>query len=296
MKSLAVCLWFDDQAEDAYAFYQSIFKNIKRLRTTNYSDVNAKMANRTRDSLMALELDIEGLEIMLLNGGPMFKPNPSISLHISCKSVGECDELFNKLSDGGDILMPLDKYPFSEKFGWVNDKYGVSWRVNVEDSLQKITPCIMFQGDASGTAEKAMAHYTSIFDNSRVIAAHKFLEGEGPVNFVKHAVFELNGEQFMAFDSPIKHAFDFSEGVSFIVNCKSQEDIDNFWTRLCEGGRPSQCGWLVDKFGVSWQIVPTVLIEMMQGEDLERYDNLMLALFKMTKLDIETLKAAYACK
>lgn len=296
MKDFGVCLWFDDQGEEAFAFYQTVFKNIKRLRSTNYSDVNAKMANRTKDSLMALELDIEGLEIMLLNGGPMFKPNPSISLHVSCTSVAECDELFNKLAAGGDVLMPLDQYPFSEKFGWVNDKYGVSWRLNVDDSAQKITPCIMFQGDTNGTAERAMAHYTSIFANSKVVAAHKFEAGEGPVNLVKHAVFELNGEQFMAFDSPIEHAFNFTEGVSFIVNCNTQEEIDDFWSKLCEGGRPSQCGWLVDQFGVSWQIVPTVLIEMMQGGDRKRCDNLMLALFKMSKLDIETLKSAYACK
>ncbi len=294
MNIFGVCLWFDDQAEDAFAFYQTVFKNVKKLRSTNYSEVNAKMANRSTDSLMALEMQIDGLDIMLLNGGPIFKPNPSISLHISCRTVAECDELFAKLAVGGEVLMPLDNYPFSEKFGWVNDKYGVSWRVNVDESKQKLTPCMMFQGDDNGKAEKAMQHYTSIFENSKIVAVHKFLEGEGgPVGLVKHAVFDLNGEQFMAFDSPIKHAFDFNEGVSLIVNCKTQEEIDKFWAELCEGGKPSHCGWLVDKFGVSWQVVPTVLIEMMQGKDQARCGNMMSALLGMSKLDIAALTAAY---
>ncbi len=295
MKNFRVCLWLD-RAEETFAFYQTVFKNVKHLRSTNYSEANAKMSNRTKDDLMVLEMDLEGLGVMLLNGDPIFQPNPSISLHISCKTAAECEEYFNKLADGGSVLMPLDKYPFSEKFGWVNDKYGVSWRVNVDNSAQKVTPCIMFQGNPNGTTEEAMKHYTSIFANSKVIDTHKFQEGEGPVDLVKHAVFELNGEQFMAFDSPIEHAFNFTEGVSFVVTCKTQDEVDNFWTKLCEGGRPSQCGWLVDKFGISWQIVPTVVLDMIEGAEPGQYDNMMRALLKMSKVDIDALTAAYAGK
>lgn len=297
MNNFSVCFWMDGEAANAFAFYQTVFKNVKRLSSLNYSEANSGHGGLPAGSLMTLEFELEGLQILLLNGGPIFKTNPSISLHVTCETVAECDELFSKLADGGEVLMPLDKYPFSEKFGWVNDKFGVSWRVIVGKASQKVTPTLMFQGGPDGTAEAAMKHYTSIFNNSKILAAHKFEEGEGPVNLVKYAEFELNGELFMAFDSPISHAFNFTEGVSLIAYCKTQEEVDHFWSKLTEGGRPSQCGWLVDKIGVSWQITPTVILELMQSQDARGYDNVMKALLEMTKLDIKALeKAAYAHK
>lgn len=295
MKNFATCLWLDNQAEEALAFYQSVFKNVKTLRSTTYSGESAKMSGRPVGSLMTLEFEIEGLEFMALNGGPMFKPNPAISFFISCKSAAEIEELFKKLSEGGSVLMPLDKYPFSEKFGWVNDKFGISWQLILEgDSTQKITPFLMFHSDNAGRAEEAMKHYTSIFSNSKIIRNDKFQEGEGPAGYVKRGVFELNGEQFIAFDSPAPHAFTFNEGVSLIINCKTQDEVDNFWSKLTEGGKPSHCGWITDKFGVSWQIVPTLLTDLLQEKDPERYENVINAMMQMTKLDIDALKAAYA--
>ena len=294
MKNFSTCLWFDNQAEDALAFYQAAFKNVKRLRSTKYSEASSKMSGRPVGSLMTLEFEIEGQEFMALNGGPIFKPNPSISFFVSCKTAAEIEELFGKLSEGGSVLMPLDKYPFSEKFGWVNDKFGISWQLILEaDSGQKITPFLMFHSENAGRAEEAMKHYTSIFPNSKIIRNDKFQEGEGPAGYVKRGVFELNGEQFIAFDSPAPHAFTFNEGVSFIIYCKTQDEVNNFWSKLTEGGKPSQCGWLSDKFGVSWQIVPTVLAELLQEQDSERSENVTNALMQMTKLDIDALKAAY---
>lgn len=296
MKNFSTCIWLDDDAEAMFEFYQSVFKNVKRLRSSNYTEASSKMAGRPVGSLMTLEFDIEGQEFMALNGGPMFKPNPSISFYISCPAAAEVDEMFKKLSDGGTVLMPLDKYPFSERFAWLNDKFGVSWQINVNEdaNAQKITPALMFVGKVAGKAEEAMRHYTSIFDNSKILAVSKYEEGEGDtVGLVKHGVFALNGQRFIALDSTLPHAFSFNEGVSFIINCKTQEEVNNFWTKLCEGGRPSQCGWLVDKFGVSWQIVPTVLAEMMSDHDPERYERVVNALMQMTKLDIAALVAAY---
>lgn len=296
MKNVSTCIWLDDEAERLFAFYQSVFKNVKRLRSSNYTEASSKMARRPVGSLMTLEFEIEGQEFMALNGGPMFKPNPSISFYISCPTAEEVTEMFNKLSDGGTVLMPLDKYPFSERFGWLNDQFGVSWQVNVNPDAhaQKITPALMFVGKVAGKAEEAMEHYTSIFKNSKIVATNRYEEGEGDkVGFVKHGVFELNGERFIALDSSMPHAFAFNEGVSFIINCKTQEEVNDFWTKLCEGGKPSQCGWLTDKFGVSWQIVPTVLADMMSDGDPERYERVVNALMQMTKLDIAALEAAY---
>ncbi len=296
MKNISTCIWMDNQAEEMLAFYQTVFKNVQKLRSTNYSQASSAMSGQPAGSLMTLEFEIEGQEFMVLNGGPIFKPNPSISFYIACKTVAEVDETFKRLSEDGEVLMPLDKYPFSERFGWLNDKFGVSWRVNLAvDSLQKITASLMFCGANEGRAEEAMKLYTSIFKNSKIVQTHRFEEGQGgTVGHVKHGVFDLDGEQFIAFDAPGNHAFNFNEGVSFIVNCKTQEEINDFWSKLTEGGRPSQCGWLSDKFGVSWQIVPTVLVDMLQEKEPARYENVMNALMQMTKLDIDALKAAYA--
>jgi len=295
MKNFATCIWLDDRAEELFNFYQSAFENVKKLRSSNYTEASSKMAGRPVGSLMTLEFEIEGLELMALNGGPMFKPNPSISFTVCCKTAAEVDELFAKLSQGGQVLMPADTYPFSERFAWVSDKFGVNWQINVADHAgQKASPTLMFVGSVAGRAEEAMKHYCSIFKNSKIVSIDHYQEGEwDKPGFVKHAVFELNGERFMAQDSGGPHAFTFNEGVSFIVNCETQEEVNEFWTKLCEGGKPSQCGWLTDKFGVSWQIVPAVLADMMADNDPERYERVVNALMQMTKLDIATLEAAY---
>lgn len=295
MSRFATCIWLNDQAEAAFDFYKSVFKNVELLRSAKNSESNAKMTGAEVGSVMTLECNIEGLHFLLLNGGPMFQPNPSISFFIGCADEAEIDETFKKLSEGGSVLMPLDKYPFSEKFAWVNDKYGVSWQMNLQKRSQKITPALMFVGEQAGRAEEAMKRYTEIFDNSKIVEVSKYVEGDGDkVGLVKHGVFELEGEQFIALDSTMPHKFGFNEGVSLIIHCDDQADVDNFWKKLTEGGKPSQCGWLIDKFGVSWQVVPNILVEMLQEKDPERYEKFMKALMQMQKLDIKELETA--CK
>jgi predicted 3-demethylubiquinone-9 3-methyltransferase (glyoxalase superfamily) len=154
--------------------------------------------------------------------------------------------------------------------------------------MQKITPCLWFDGKA----EEAMSFYTSIFKNSKVGSVARYGEaGPGEKGSVMTATFELEGQPFMALNGgPM---FKFSPAISFVVYCQTQEEIDDFWARLLEGGAPQQCGWLTDKFGVSWQIVPTVLAEMMQDKDAEKAKRVMQAMLKMVKLDIKVLRQAY---
>ena len=154
--------------------------------------------------------------------------------------------------------------------------------------MQKIAPCLWFDGKA----EEAMNFYTSIFKNSKVGNVTRYGEaGPGEKGSVMTATFELEGQDFLALNGgPM---FTFSPAISFIVYCKTQEEVDDFWAKLLEGGAPQQCGWLTDKFGVSWQIVPTILAEMMQDKDAERTRRVMQALLKMVKLDIKLLKQAY---
>ena len=154
-------------------------------------------------------------------------------------------------------------------------------------SLQKITPCLWFDHQA----EEAARFYTSLFKNSRIDAVTRYGEaGPGPKGGVMTVAFELDGQKFMALNGgPL---FKFTEAVSFVVNCENQQEVDEMWDKLSSGGE-EQCGWVKDKYGLSWQIVPTVLLEMMQDEDAGRKERVMRAMLQMKKLDVAGLEAAY---
>jgi predicted 3-demethylubiquinone-9 3-methyltransferase (glyoxalase superfamily) len=154
--------------------------------------------------------------------------------------------------------------------------------------IQKITPFLWFDSQA----EEAAKFYVSIFKNSKVREVTRYGEsGPGPKGSVMTVVFELDGQEFIALNGgPI---FKFTEAVSFVVNCETQQELDEFWEKLSAGGQEIQCGWLKDKYGMSWQIVPAILGQLMQDKDPKRSDRVMKALLQMKKLDIAGLKRAY---
>jgi predicted 3-demethylubiquinone-9 3-methyltransferase (glyoxalase superfamily) len=153
--------------------------------------------------------------------------------------------------------------------------------------MKKITPFLWFDDKA----EEAMNFYVSIFENSRVGSVTRYGEaGPGPKGSVMTAIFQLDGQDFIALNGG-PH-FKFTEAISFSVDCKTQEEVDELWERLSEGGQKSRCGWLKDKYGLSWQIVPTVLGELMANKDAKKSSKVMQAMLKMDKLDIKALKQA----
>jgi predicted 3-demethylubiquinone-9 3-methyltransferase (glyoxalase superfamily) len=161
-----------------------------------------------------------------------------------------------------------------------------------ENDMQKITPCLWFDDKA----EEAVNFYTSIFKNSKIKSITRYGEAGAevsgrPKGTVMTVTFQLDGQEFMALNGG-PH-FTFSPAISFIVNCKTQEEIDELWEKLSEGGEIEECGWLKDKYGVSWQIVPTAIGEMLQDKDAEKSDRVMKAILQTDKIDIETLKQAY---
>src|SRR6266850_8588350 len=154
--------------------------------------------------------------------------------------------------------------------------------------MQKITPFLWFDGQA----EEAMNFYISTFRNSKIVSVTRYGEaGPGPKGTVMTAAFQLDGQEFIALNGGPQ--FKFTEATSFVVNCETQEEVDAFWEKLSEGGKQSRCGWLKDKYGLSWQIVPTVLGKMLQDKDAEKSKRVMEALLRMDKIDIKTLKQAY---
>ena len=154
--------------------------------------------------------------------------------------------------------------------------------------MQKITPFLWFNDNA----EEAMKFYISIFKNSKVLNVARYGEaGPGANGTVMTATFQLDGQEFVALNGG-PH-FKFTEAISFVVYCQTQEEVDEFWEKLSEGGEKSRCGWLKDKYGLSWQIVPTILDELYQDKDAEKTKRVMEAMLQMDKLDIKTLKQAY---
>ena len=294
MQRITPCLWFDENAEEAVDFYSTLFKNSKKLTVSQYGEAGAAVSGRPKGSTMTVAFQLAGQEFLALNGGPIFKFTPAISLFVACESEKEVDALYEQLSKSGQVLMPLDEYPFSKKFAWVQDRFGLSWQLILAPRSQKITPALMFVNEQHGKAEEAMKFYTSQFKNSKVGDIHRYQAGEpGQEGTVKHAVFTIDGQDFVAMDSNIPHAFKVTPATSFIVNCKSQEEVDDFWKNLSAGGKMGHCGWLEDKYGVSWQIVPVAFTEMMKDTNPEKSERVFGSLMQMSKIDLATLQRAY---
>ena len=236
------------------------------------------------------------LNFMAISAGPHFKLNPSISLLVVFNSEKEIEAVWNTLIEGGKTLMPFNTYPWAHKYGWLQDKYGLSWQLSWSEyhtMAQKITPLLMFTKAVAGKTKEAIAYYASIFPDSKTEMLVPYERGEGDTEgFMKHARFTLCGQHFMAMDSSGPHDFTFNEALSFVVNCDTQQEIDYYWEKLSAVPEAEQCGWLKDKYGVSWQIVPTVMYAMMTSGDKEKIARVTQAFLKMKKFDIKKLEEA----
>ena len=274
-------IWCNGNAKEAAEFYTSVFTESKITATSYYPNSKEEGLADFQLNLAGKELtvnfQIKGLDFVLINAGPEFKPNPSISFMVNFdpsqdeKAKEHLDELWEKLNEGGKVLMPLNNYGFSEHYGWVQDKFGVSWQLiltNPEGEPRPfIIPSLMFVTDAGDKAEDAMDFYLSVFKNSQQGQIARYPAGmepnkEGAIMF---ADFQLEGQWFAAMDaSASQHKFAFNEGISLSIDCKDQEEIDYFWEKLSSNPENEQCGWCKDKFGLSWQIVPANMDELMK--------------------------------
>ncbi len=298
MNKIVTHLWFDKEAKEATAFYTGLFSDSKITNITTITDTPSGDCD-------IVSFDLLGIPFQAISAGPYFKINPSISLMVNFdpskddQARGRIDEVWEKLADGGKVLMPLDRYPFSEHYGWVQDRYGLSWQLiltNPEgEERPAIIPSLLFVGEVCGKAEEASRFYTEVFkDSKRGITAYYPTgmepDKEGTVMFTD---FRLGSTWFAAMDSAGKHDFAFNEAISFIVKCDSQEEVDYYWDKLSAVPEAEQCGWLKDKYGVSWQIVPTIMDEIMASGDEEKTARVTQVFLKMKKFDIQTLQKAY---
>jgi predicted 3-demethylubiquinone-9 3-methyltransferase (glyoxalase superfamily) len=297
MQKITPFLWFDNNAEEAVDFYISIFDNTSIVNITRYNEKSAQASGQKPGIAMTIAYKLEGQLFTALNGGPHFNLNTSISFFVYCESESKINLLYEKLSDGGFIMMPLDKYDWSPKYAWVQDKFGLSWQLDVEkiNNPQKILPALLFVNKKNLRLKEAATYYSSVFPDSKIIMEYPYDNSVGvPDGTLLFAQFKLNNFLFNAMSSTMKHEFDFNEAFSFVVNCKDQAEVDYYWNKLTsDGGMESQCAWLKDKFGVSWQIVPTKLIELLSDPDPVKAQNVMMAMLRMKKINIEDLEKAY---
>lgn len=298
MQKILPHLWFDTQAKEASAFYASVFPDSKVNNVTTIHDTPSGDCDM-------VSFTVWGHECMAISAGLMFTLNPSVSFMVNFDPSQDADartridDIWTKLIDGGTILMPMDKYPFSERYGWVQDRYGVSWQLILTkpegDPRPTIIPSLMFTGNNTGKAEEATNFYLSVFKNSKRGTIAHYPPGMAPdkESSVMFTDIMLEGQWFAAMDSGRMHNFTFNEALSFIVRCDTQEEIDEYWAKLSAVPEAEQCGWLKDKYGLSWQIVPTVMNEYMKNGTPEQIRRVTQAFLPMKKFDIAALTAAY---
>src|SRR5687768_9514453 len=298
MQKITPHLWFDKEAREAAEFYASLFPD------SNVTDITTLHDTPSGDSDI-VSFELAGQSFMAISAGPLFKFNPSVSFFVNFDpsrdqdARNNLDTLWEKLSQGGMALMPLDKYPFSERFGWVQDKYGLSWQLILTDPDGEerpfIVPSLMFVGDVAGRAEEAINFYLSVFKDSKMGLISRYGKGQEPdkEGTVMFADFMLEGQWFAAMDSAHEHNFAFNEAISFLVQCDTQEEIDYYWEKLSAVPESEQCGWLKDKYGLSWQISSSALQEMMTKGTREQVDRVTQTFLPMKKLDIKKLEEAY---
>lgn len=296
MQKITPHLWFDKEAKEAADFYVSLFPNSKIKHISTIHNVPTPTGDCD-----IVSFELTGQPFMAINAGPLFKFNPSISFHVKCKTKEEAQNMWNKLSADGQVLMEFSKYPWSEMYGWCTDTYGLSWQViYVGDAPinQKITPVVMYVGPVAGRAEEAVKFYTSVFRNSKYDIVSRYGKDEGPdkEGTVRYAYFSLGGMELGAMDSAHEHKFAFNEAISLLIPCETQEEIDYYWEKLSADPNAEQCGWLKDTYGVSWQVWPVQVGEMMKNGTREQIDRVTQAFLPMKKFDIVKLKGAYEGK
>ena len=268
------CLWFDDQAQKASSIYCSLFKNSRIIS----------------QSPVAVTFELAGKKHMALNGGPMFSITPAISLFATCDSVEETDRVWNELVKEGSVLIPIGTYPWSERYGWLKDRFGMTWQISSSgrnDGEQRIVPSMLFVGELFGKAAEAIEFYSGIFEGVTIPVMEKYPAGDDNEGKVLYSEFILNEADLIAMDGPGEHKYSFTEGVSLVVECEDQTEIDHYWEKLTEGGEESMCGWLKDKFGVSWQVFPKILNQLMS--DPEKAARVFESFKNMRKFEIDKL-------
>ncbi len=274
-------IWCNANATEAAEFYASVFRDAAIVESV---------------SGMAEYISIHGQHFLLINGNDMFAPNASISGMLNfnpllfgseAQARAYLDELYEKLSTGG-VLMELGEYPFSKRYAWVRDKFGFTWQLMLTDPNEPpspfVIPSFLFGDDNQFQAKRATDTWIELFPNSsrRSLVPYPPAD-EAPEDAVMFSEFLLDGHNFSTMDAGRELGFTFTPGVSMVVYCKDQEEIDKYWAVLSKKPEAERCGWCVDEWGVSWQVIPHNINELMSNEETRN------KILEMKKIDLMLL-------
>jgi len=294
--TLVPCLWLTQNARQAAEFYCTHFPE-SSIRYAARIPVPAAAA------MDVAAFTLAGQPFVAMSAGP-FQANPSLSFFVHFDPSRDeharehLDALWEVLCDGGQVLMPLGEQSFSQRYGWVQDRYGVSWQLILSNPRGEprpvIVPCLFFTGAVRGKAEEAGEFYRSVFPGS--CPGQLFHYPAGSANqsegMVMYSDFRLGETWVVAMDGGPDRHFSFNEAISLMIECETQEEIDFYWERLSAVPEAEACGWCKDRYGISWQIVPRLIHDVFASGDLERITRHMEAVLTMKKLDLAALQRA----
>ncbi|MGW8482416.1 VOC family protein [Microbacterium sp. NPDC055903] len=273
-------LWFDRSAEDAGDFYASALPRASAVVTARYPDEVPEWQRDFAGQALTVDVDIDGYQVTLINAGDEFRPNASISFMLNFDpllhggdreaAARALDDTWAALSASGNVVLDLGEYPFSPRYGWVEDRYGVNWQLMLTDPAGDprpfVIPQLLFAGEVQGRAREAAEFYVSLFEDSGLgfVAEYPAATGPASAGEVMFGEFRIAEQWFAMMDSAVDRDARFTCGVSLEVRCADQREIDRLWGALSAVPEAEACGWLADRHGVSWQIVPEQMAELMR--------------------------------
>ena len=279
-----VNLWFKgEDLKKAVDKYTKIFDNSKILRSVNFDTPFDTTAD-------CIEFALGGRVFQAINAEPAFEFNNSFSLVVMCPTQKDLNSKWEKLiSNGGKVVMPLDKYDFAESYGWLVDEFGLSWQVFLDGKMPfdfEIVPSLLYP---KGKAKEALEFYATVFTDFRINFVDYLDEEKNNIIF---SCFTINDSDYFTSDNLLGQDLPFNESTSIMIECDTQEEIDYYWDKLSADKDGGQCGWTKDRFGLSWQIIPKYINEVFFDQDKEKYNKILSAMFEMKKIDLEKLKEA----
>ncbi len=294
-QKIAPFFWHDGTAEEAAQFHTALFGGTI-VEISRYPEAGCEIHGQQAGQVMVTSYEILGYRIHGINAGPIFKPTPALSLVVQINDRSEVERIWAGLSEGGQVMMPLDSYDWSGLYGWCNDRFGISWQITLPlgCDARPVTPMMMFTSKVAGRAKEALNFYAQAFPGSAVEFTNDYPEGSNePAGSINHGRATIAGTGLMAMDSAMDHKFGFDEGGSLTIACDDQGEINYYWDKLVEGGgEHGPCGWLKDRFGFSWQVVSNEVIAMYLSEDRDYAARAMEAMMRMSKIDISAIRAA----
>ncbi|MGP7961415.1 VOC family protein [Sanguibacter sp. A247] len=294
MRTLTPTIWFAGDAVDGAALYARVLPETTVTRTDRYpTEGLLPFQEPLAGKELTIHLEGPGCDLVLINAGPEFRPTPASSFTVTfgaaddTDAVAALDAAAAALAEGGRVLMPLQQYPFSDRYTWVEDRFGVSWQLTVAFPTIRdepsIVPTLLFGGQAQNRAAEAIAQWTALLPDSRVVRTVPFTDSTGPASrdALMFAEVRLAGQRVYVMDAGSVQDTTFTPAVSYQLACRDQAEIDRVWAVLSTVPEAEQCGWCTDQFGVSWQIIPAHMDELMARPHAFEH------MLEMTKLVID---------